>query len=149
MAPHCRALDAVSTGYGGTRRRDRLEAVDDLARMARVVGEVEDLVEVEAEVARREQVAQRGGGAPRALRVPHLGGQALEAGARQRDGLQQLGVAIARDDLCRHGLALEAEPSQDALLELRARGRVGAHGAADGSDARLRERALQALGVAV
>src|SRR6478609_10534284 len=69
MTPHCRALDAVSTGYCGARRGDRLEAVDDLARVPRVVGEVEDLVEVEAEVARRQEVAQRGGGVPRALGV--------------------------------------------------------------------------------
>ena len=38
---------------------------------------------------------------------------------------------------------------QHALLELRARGRVGADRAADRPDARLREGALQALGVAV
>ena len=59
----------MSTGYGGALRCDGVEAIDDLARVARVVGEIEDLVEVEAEVARSEQVAQRRRGVPRALGV--------------------------------------------------------------------------------
>ena len=51
--------------------------------------------------------------------VADLGREALEAGAGQRDRLQQLGVAVARHDLRRDRLALEPEPRQDPLLELR------------------------------
>ena len=40
-----------------SERRDRIEAPDDPLGEARVVAEVEELVEVEAEVARREQFA--------------------------------------------------------------------------------------------
>src|SRR3954469_5005594 len=54
----------------------------------------------------------------RALEVADLGREALEPGAGQRDRLQQLGVTVARDDLRRDVLALEAEALQDALLEV-------------------------------
>ena len=54
-----------------------------------------------------------------ALQVADLGREALEAGARQRDRLQQLGVAIARDDLRGHRLALQPEPLEHPQLELR------------------------------
>ena len=44
-----------------------------------------------------------------ALEVADLGREALQAGARQRDRAQQLGVAVARDDLGGDRLGREAE----------------------------------------
>ena len=44
-----------------------------------------------------------------ALQVADLGREALEPGAGERDRLQQLGVAVARDDLGGDGLGAEAE----------------------------------------
>jgi hypothetical protein len=76
-----------------------------------------------------------------------LGRQALEAGARERDRLQQLGVAVARDDLGRDPLRCEVEPREDTALEVR-RGRgVGPDGAGEGPDGDLGERPLESLGV--
>ena len=78
-----------------------------------------------------------------------LGGESLDAGARQRDRLQQLGVAVARDDLGRDGLALESQPRQHPLLELRRGRRIGADRARQRADRGLRERPLEPLRVAV
>ena len=58
-------------------------------------------------------------------------------GARERDRLQQLGVAVARDDLRGDRLALQAQALEHARLEVGAGRRVGADGAADRADARL------------
>ena len=80
----------------------------------------------------------------RALQVAHLGRQALQAGAGERDRLQQLGVAVAGDDLRGDVLARQPQPRQHARLELGAGRRVGAHRARDRADRHLRERALQA-----
>ena len=84
-----------------------------------------------------------------ALQVADLGREALEAGAGERDRLQQLGVAVARDDLRGDVLAREPQPREHARLELGAGRRVGADRARDRADGGLRERALQALRVAV
>ena len=65
-----------------------------------------------------------------ALQVADLGREALEAGAGERDRLQHLGVAVARDDLGRDVLGAEPQPAEHAALELRRRRRVGADGAA-------------------
>ena len=62
----------------------------------------------------------------------------------ERDRLQQLGVAVAGDDLGGDRLALEPEPGQHALLELGDGRRVGADGARERADRRLGERALAA-----
>src|ERR671926_289242 len=47
------------------------------------------------------------------------------------------------------GIALDAEAREHALLEVRGRGRVRADRAADRADGDLRERALEALRVAI
>ena len=85
----------------------------------------------------------------RALQVTDLGRQPLQARARQGDRLHELGVAIARDDLRGDILARQPQPLQHARLELGARRRIGADRARDRADGRLRERALQALCVAM
>ena len=83
-----------------------------------------------------------------ALEVAHLGREALEPGAGQRDGLHELGVAVARDDLGRDRLARQPEPLEHPHLVLGAVGRVGADGARDRAHRRLREGALEPRGVA-
>ena len=75
--------------------------------------------------------------------------EALEPGAGERDRAQQLGVAVARDDLGRDRLGGEPEPLEHARLELRPERGVGADRAGDRADRGLRERALEPLGVAV
>ena len=52
------------------------------------------------------------------LEVADLGGEALEAGAGQRDRLEQLGVAVARHDLGRDVLGAQPQPLEHARLEL-------------------------------
>ena len=84
-----------------------------------------------------------------ALEVADLGGEALEARAGERDRLEQLGVAVARDDLGRDRLGAQVEPREHAPLEVRRRRRVGADRAGDRADARLPERPLEPVGVAV
>ena len=85
----------------------------------------------------------------RALQVADLGGQALEPRAGQRDRLEHLGVAVARDDLRRDVLGLQPQPRQHARLEVRARRRVRPDRAADRPGRGLREGALEPLEVAV
>jgi hypothetical protein len=58
-------------------------------------------------------------------------------------------VAVARDDLRGHGLALEPQPRQHAPLELGVVGRVGADGAREHADGGLGEGALEPIRVAV
>ena len=77
-----------------------------------------------------------------ALQMAQLGGEALEAGAGERDRAQQLGVAVARNDLRGDVLAREPEAGEHARLELGAGGRVGADRARQRPDGDLRERAL-------
>src|SRR3954469_995954 len=84
-----------------------------------------------------------------ALEMADLGRQALEAGARQGDRLQQRGVTVARDDLRRDRLGGEAEAGEHARLEVGIGRRVRADGAAERADRRLGERVAQALGVAL
>src|SRR5215217_1290562 len=85
----------------------------------------------------------------RALEVTDLLREALEPGAGQRDRLQQLGVAVARDDLGRDGLGREAEAPEHPRLEIGAERRVRADRARDRSGGGLGEGPLEALGVAV
>jgi hypothetical protein len=73
-----------------------------------------------------------------ALEAAELDREALEAGAREGDRRQELGVAIARDHLGRDLLAAEAEAVEHAALEVGAGGRVGPH--------RARQRAHLDLG---
>jgi hypothetical protein len=63
------------------------------------------------------------------VRVTDLGREPLQTRARQRDRLQQLCVAVARDDLRRDVLARDAQALQHALLELGARRGVRPNGA--------------------
>ena len=84
-----------------------------------------------------------------ALEVADLGREALQPGARERDRLQHLGVAVARHDLGGDRLAGEPEPLEHARLVLRPERGVRADGAGDRPRRRLVERALQPLGVAV
>ena len=83
-----------------------------------------------------------------ALEVADLRGEALQAGAGERDRLQQLGVAVAGDDLCGDRLAFQAQAGQHALLELRRGCGVGADGAGDRAHRDLVEGALQPRDVA-
>ena len=84
-----------------------------------------------------------------ALEVADLLREALEPGAGERDRAQQLGVAVARDDLGGDRLGRQPQPLQHALLVLRAERGVGADRAGDRAGRRLGEGALEALGVAV
>jgi len=58
-------------------------------------------------------------------------------------------VAVARDHLRGDVLALETEPLEHARLELRAGGGIGADRARERSHGDLRERALEAQGIAM
>ncbi len=58
-------------------------------------------------------------------------------------------MAVARDHLRGHVLALQTQARKHARLELRAGSRVGADGAGDRADGDLLEGALQPLRVAV
>ena len=69
-----------------------------------------------------------------ALQVADLGGKALERGADQGEGLDEVGVAVARDDLGADGVDAEAEPGADALFQLRRHGRVAADRPAELAD---------------
>src|SRR4029453_18573358 len=51
-----------------------------------------------------------------ALEVADLGREALDSGAGERDRSQQLGVAVARDDLGRDVLAPQLQPLEHARL---------------------------------
>ena len=84
-----------------------------------------------------------------ALEVADLGGEALQPGARRRDGGQQLGVAVARHHLGRGVLAREAEALEHRLLQLGAVGGVGADGAGERAHRRRLHRPLEAMQVAV
>ena len=84
-----------------------------------------------------------------ALQVADLGREPLQAGAGQRDGLQQLGVAVARHDLRGDRLGAQAQALEHARLEVRADVRVGADRAGDLADRGLLEARSQPLGVAV
>ena len=53
----------------------------------------------------------------RALQMPDLGREPLQAGAGERDRAEQLGVAVARDDLRRDVLARDIQARQHARLE--------------------------------
>ncbi len=75
--------------------------------------------------------------------MANLGRQTLEARAGERDRLQQLGVAVARDDLRGDVLARESEPLQHAPLELGAGRRVRADRARDRADRDLLESSLR------
>ena len=70
--------------------------------------------------------------------------EALERGRAERERGEQLGVAVALDDLRRGRLGLEAEPLAGDALDLGVDGRVGPDGArelADAHAARARARA--------
>ena len=56
-----------------------------------------------------------------ALEVADLEREPLERRARERDRVQQLGVAVARHDLGRERLGPQAEPLQHLALDVRAR----------------------------
>ena len=72
-----------------------------------------------------------------------LGRQALETRAGEGDRLQQLGVAVARDDLRGDVLARESQPREHARLELGLGGGIGADGSRDRADRGLGEGAAR------
>ena len=84
-----------------------------------------------------------------ALEVADLGRQALEPGAGERDRAEQLGVAVAGDDLRRDRLGPDPQAREHPALVIRAVRGVGAHRARDRPDRCLFECALEALGIAV
>jgi hypothetical protein len=84
-----------------------------------------------------------------ALQVADLQREALEPGARKGDRAQQLGVAVAGDDLRRDVLALESEPGQHAPLEVGVGRRIGADRSGEGADRHLLEGRAQAAAVAI
>ena len=65
----------------------------------------------------------------RALQVPDLGREPLERRPGERNRREQLGMAVARHDLCRDGLAREPEPSHHGAFDGRVERRVGPDGA--------------------
>ena len=83
------------------------------------------------------------------LEVPDLGREALEAGAGDRDRREQLGVAVAGDDLRRRVLDAEPEPLHDRRLDRRRQRGVGADGAGELPEPGRGERALEPREVAV
>ena len=82
-----------------------------------------------------------------ALQVPHLGREAVERAAEDRERRQQLGVAVARDDLRGDVLARQAELGERELLDARVDVAVGADGARELADGDAGEGALDALAV--
>ena len=85
----------------------------------------------------------------RPLEVADLLAEALDPGAGERDRLQDVGMAVARDDLGGDLLGPQPEPVHDCSLDAR-RGRgVGADGAGELADRSLREGFAQAGQVAV
>lgn len=82
--------------------------------------ELKDLAELESKSGLASGTAQ-GQGQLRelyALEVADLGGERLEAGGRQRDRLQEFGVAVAGDDLGRNRLAIQAQFGKHAFFDL-------------------------------
>jgi len=67
----------------------------------------------------------------RALPVPHVRREALDARGEQRHRQVQRGVSVARDDLRRHRLGAEAQAPERVGLDRRREVRVGADGARD------------------
>ena len=79
-----------------------------------------------------------------ALQVADLEGEPLEPGAGDRERREQLGVAVARDDLRRDVLARAGRAAPDARLDRRRGRRVGPDRAGDLAHRGLLERALAA-----
>ena len=80
----------------------------------------------------------------RAREVADLEREPLERGGDQRQRVEQLGVAVALEDLRRARRRLEAEPLAGDPLDLRVGGRVRADGARELADAHPFERARDA-----
>ena len=62
-----------------------------------------------------------------ALQVPDLGRHALQGPAQDRQDADQLGMAIAADDLRRGRIGAEPQPLHDRGLDLRGDVGMGAH----------------------
>ena len=82
-----------------------------------------------------------------ALQVAHLGREAVERAAEDRERRQQLGVAVARDDLRGDVLARQAELGEHEILDARVDVAVGADGARELAHGDAGEGALDALAV--
>src|SRR4051794_21486652 len=112
----------VGSGRGRRERRDRVEPADDALGEPRVVAEVEERVEVEAEVARRQQLAQVHAGVPRALGVLLDDAVRLVARVAALDEGEQrpLGEQRAVGDLevRAHPVGVDHEPAHNADREV-------------------------------
>ena len=84
-----------------------------------------------------------------AREVPDLGREAVDRGGDDRERREQLGVAVALEDLGRARRRLEAEPLAGDALDLGIRGGIGSDGARQLADAQSLDRAAEALAVAV
>ena len=69
-----------------------------------------------------------------ALEVANLGREALQRGGDHGEGGEEVGVAVALDDLGGDGFDAESEFAADALLDVGRDGGVGADGAGDLAD---------------
>ncbi len=131
-------------------QRDVLQAR--LGVAAQHAGEAGDALGVDRVALVRHRARALLAGAERLLDLAHLGalevadlrGEALDPGAGERDRLEQLGVAVARDDLRGDRLGGEAQALEHARLVVRAERRVGADRAGDRARRGLLERALAA-----
>ena len=85
----------------------------------------------------------------RVLQVAHLGGEALQRAAGDRDGREDGGVSVALDDLRAHRVDGQVEVGKDLGLEVGREVAVGAHRAGDLAGGRLVEGAGEAYPVAV
>src|SRR3954451_4967223 len=109
---------------GGSRRerRDRVEPADDPLGEAGVVAEVEDRVEVEPEIARREQLAQVDASVPRALRILLHDPVRLVAAVAALDEREQDALGEQRPvrdlEVGPHAVRVHDEPAHDADPEV-------------------------------
>ena len=81
--------------------------------------------------------------------MPDLGREPVERRGEQRQRREQLGVAVALQDLRRARRGLEAEPLAGDPLDLGLGGRVGADGAGELADAQPLDRVDEPLAVAL
>ena len=134
MSRSCHSATFSSAGHGVAAQHAR-EAADALAR---------DRVALVRH--RRGALLARGANGSsasrtsRALQVADLGREAVERRCRGSRARQQLGVAVARDDLRGDVLDAQAERRQRELLDARVDVAVGADGARELADARRRRR---------
>src|SRR4051795_9601143 len=122
LQPRRAGLRSERSGGGRRQRRDRVEAPDDPLGVAGVVAEVEEHVEIEPEVAGREQLAQMRAAVPCALgvllddpvrlvaRVP-----ALDQGEQHPLGEQR---AVREVEVRAHAIGVDDEAADDPQREV-------------------------------